>query len=273
MRVGAKLARMSGRVKQIGGHRNWENYRDLLFVLVQKELKVRYNNKLLGYLWSIANPLAHALVYYIAFRIFMRVHVPNYVLVLISGLFPWQWFTNAVGASPNLFIGNSSIIKKISFPRSIVPLCAVLNHTIHFIASMPVIVLFLLIYRQTPSVSWLYGFPILLIIQFLMVYGISLALASINVFFRDLERLVNIIMHFVFYVTPILYPLDQIPTGYQKLIFINPAAPLVISWRELILNGTLEPLYLLISFGYALLFFAIGYFIYQKLTWKFAEVI
>jgi lipopolysaccharide transport system permease protein len=263
----------AGTVQHYGSQRNWENYRDLLLVLVQKELKVRYSNKLLGYLWSIANPLASALIYYVAFRLLMRVQIENYPLVLISGVFPWQWFTNAVGSAPNLFVGNSTIIKKVQFPRQIVPLSAGLNHLFHFVASLPVILLFLGIFRQSPTVEWLYGVPILLVIQFIMVYGLTLMLASVNIFLRDLERLTNILLHFTFYVTPILYPLEHIPQGYRDLIALNPVAPLIVSWRELILNGRLEPIYLLISLGYALLFWAIGYLVYRKLSWKFAEVI
>lgn len=271
--MNGRLAKEKGRIQHVGSQRNWENYRDLLAVLVQKELKVRYNNKVLGYLWSIANPLASAMIYYIAFRVFMRVHIENYPLVLISGVFPWQWFSNAVGSSTNLFIGNSTIIKKVNFPRQIVVLSAGLNHMIHFIVSIPVILLFLFLFDQTPTQTWLYGFPILLAIQFLMVYGIGLLLASINVFLRDLERLTGIILHFVFYVTPILYPLEHIPKRYRELIALNPVAPLMVSWRELILQGHLEPTYILISLGYAVLFFTLGYVVFRKLSWKFAEVI
>jgi lipopolysaccharide transport system permease protein len=271
--VSSKLARGIGRVRHLGNRRDLENYRDLLAVLLQKELKVRYNNKALGYLWSVANPLASAMVYYIAFKFLMRFDIPDYPLVLISGIFPWQWFSNAVGSSPNLFVANASIIKKLSFPRNIIPLCAVLNHMIHFVASMPVIFLFLFLFKRSPDVTWLYGFPLLLVISLMMIYGISLILSSINLFFRDLERLTTIILNFTFYFTPILYPIEQIPEGYRKYIALNPAAPIIVSWRELILYNRLEPVYLLISAAYAVVFFAIGYSIYRRLSWKFAEVI
>jgi lipopolysaccharide transport system permease protein len=271
--VNVKLANTKGKIQHYGSDRSWESYRDLLLVLVQKELKVRYNNKVLGYLWSIANPLASALIYYVAFKVFMEVQIDNYPLVLISGVFPWQWFTNAVGSSTGLFVGNSSIIKKVNFPKQIIPLSAGLNHMIHYVVSIPVILFFLLLFQESPTQSWLYGFPILLAIQFIMVYGISLLIASVNVFLRDLERLVGIVLHFVFYVTPILYPLQNLPKRFRDALFLNPVAPLMVSWRELILQGKLDPLYLWVSFGYAMLFLALGYIVYRKLAWKFAEVI
>lgn len=273
MSIARQISRRIGRVSHFSHHRNWENYRDLLIVLLQKELKVRYNNKALGYIWSIANPLASALVYFIAFKILMRLNVPDYPLVLISGVFPWQWFSNAVGASTNIFVGNASIIKKVNFPRNIVPLCMVSNHMIHFLASIPVIVLFLFMFGRAPSLTWIYGVPLLLLVHFGMAYGIALGLASINLFFRDLERLTAIVLNFTFYLTPILYPVDLIPDHLRHLIVLNPAAPLIIAWRQLFLYGTFNWPYLFVCAGYATLFLTIGTLIYRKLSWKFAEVI
>jgi lipopolysaccharide transport system permease protein len=270
---GPKRNGRGGKPRTFAGGRNFENYRDILIVLLQKELKVRYNNKLLGYLWSIANPLASAFVYFIAFKILMRIQVEDYPLVLISGIFPWQWMSNAIGSSPNVFVGNSSIIKKVNFPRNIVPLCMVSNHMIHFLASIPVIILFLAIYGQAPSPTWLIGMPLLMVAHFAMAYGIALTLASINLFFRDLERLTGIVLNFTFYLTPILYPVDLIPERVRHLIVLNPFAPLVIAWREMFLFGTLNFPYILVSFGYGVLFMAIGTLVYRRLSWKFAEVL
>lgn len=264
----------AGRVKHIGSQRSLENYRDLVIVLLQKELKVRYTNKFLGYLWSIANPLSSAFIYYIAFALILEIREPDYPLVLITGLFPWQWFSNSINSSSNLFLGKGSIIKKVSFPRNIIPFCWVLNHMIHFIVSVPVIILFLFLFNQAPNLTWVYGFPLLLIIQLCMVYGGALAVSSINLFFRDLERLIGIVIHFLFFLTPVLYTVDRYPAEYRNLLIaINPPAALMVNWRSLFLDGTLNPLYVLISMGYAVLFLLIGYVIYRKLSWKFAELL
>lgn len=255
-----------------GNRRSLENYRDLLLVLFQKEFKIRYKQKVLGYLWSIANPLANALVYFFAFSVIMGIREENYILFLVTGLFAWQWFSNAVNTSPKIFVGNS-LIKKIAFPRILIPLAMALNHMVHFILSIPVIVLLLAVYQKIPSLNWLWGIPILLATHLLMSLGLALAFATLNLFLRDIERLVSIFMNFIFYLTPILYSEDLIPPEYRNYIYLNPVAPLIISWRQLFLDGTVMPLYLLASFGYALIFFGIGYFIYSKLSWKFAEVI
>ncbi|MBI4690163.1 MAG: ABC transporter permease [Nitrospirae bacterium] len=254
--------------------RNLEYYRDLILVLTQKELKVRYKNNVFGYLWSIGHPLAFAFVFFVAFKVVMKIQMEDYSLFLIAGLFPWQWFSNSVVSSPTVFIGNTSLIKKVNFPRHILPFTMILQEMIHFILSIPVIVLFLFIYHKSPSFSWLYGIPILLVIQFMMAYGISLMLSSLNLFFRDLERLTVIFSTFLFYFTPIIYSESMVPKEYRYLINLNPLSPLMISWRNLFLNGVLEPTDLAISFAYSLIALILGYYIvYKRLSWKFAEVL
>jgi lipopolysaccharide transport system permease protein len=242
-------------------------------VITQKELKSKYKNNVLGYFWSIAHPLAFALVFYIAFKIVIKIPLQDYLVFLISGLFPWQWLATSVGTAPMVFLANVSIIKKVNFPRNIIPFTIVLQDMIHFVLSIPVIVLFMLIYNITPGWIWLVGIPLLLIIQFIFIYGIALAISSLNLFFRDLERLTGIIITLAFYFTPIIYPETMIPAKYAKLVNLNPLTPLMVSWRNLFLHNQLDFMQLAISFAYALLFLAIGSIIYKKLSWKFAEVI
>src|SRR3989304_4621165 len=123
-----------------------QHYIDLITVLTQKEIKVRYKSSIFGYLWSIGHPLAFAFVFFIAFKVVMKIQIEGYVLFLIAGLFPWQWFSNSVNASPIIFLGNASMIKKVNFPRNIIIFTMVLQDLIHFVLSIPVIVLFIFIY-------------------------------------------------------------------------------------------------------------------------------
>jgi len=254
--------------------KNFEYYKDLVFVLTQKEIKVRYKSSVFGYLWSVGQPLAFAFVFFIAFKIVMKIQMEDYSLFLIAGLFPWQWLSNSVNAAPTVFLGNASLIKKVNFSRHILPMTTVLQDMIHFILSIPVIVLFMFIYNKPLSLSWLYGIPLLLVIQFLMVYGISLMVSSINLFFRDLERMTFILTTLLFYFTPIIYPETMVPEKYRFLIMnLNPLSTLMVVWRNLFLNGTLEPAPLLVSFTYSICAFILGYMVYRKLSWRFAEVL
>jgi lipopolysaccharide transport system permease protein len=251
-----------------------QHYIDLITVLTQKEMKVRYKSTFFGYVWSIAHPLAFAFVFFMAFKVVMRIQMEGYAVFLIAGLFPWQWFSNSVNASPMVLLLNASLIKKVNLPRNILPLATVLQDMIHFILSIPVIVLFLLIYQKTPSFSWLYGIPALLLIQLLMTYGLSLMLASVNLFVRDLERLAVIGTSLLFYFTPIIYPETMIPARYKTLVlYANPLSPLMVSWRNLFLSGTLKLSLVAASFAYALFTLMLGYAVYTRLSWRFAEVL
>ncbi len=253
--------------------RSLQYYIDLILVLTQKDLHVRYKSNILGYLWSIANPLAFAFVFYVAFQVIMRIKMEAYVLFLIVGLFPWQWFSNSLATTTTVFLANAGIIKKVNFPRNALPFSLVLQDMIHFLFSLPVIVLFLLIYHKVPHWSWLIGIPIMLVIQFTLTYGLALFISSINLFFRDMERLVGILITLVFYFTPILYPVSMIPEKYRPLIILNPISPLILAWRGLFFEGRLEWMYMLISLGYGVVALFVGYLVYRKLAWKFAEVL
>jgi lipopolysaccharide transport system permease protein len=252
----------------------FEHYRDLILILTQKEMKVRYKSTILGYIWSVAHPLAFAFVFFMAFKVVMRIQMEGYAAFLIAGLFPWQWLSNSVNASPMIFLRNASLIKKVNLPRNALPLATVLQDSIHFLLAIPVIVLFLFIYHKSPSFSWLYGIPMLLAIQLLMTYGLSLMIASINLFVRDLERLTVICTSLLFYFTPIIYPETMIPARYKTLVlFVNPLSSLMVSWRNLFLNGTLEFSLIVASSSYSLFVLMVGYVVYTKLSWKFAEVL
>ena len=246
---------------------------DIAIVLLQKDLKVRYKSSILGYLWSVAHPLAFAIVFYAAFKVIVKIPVENYALFLICGLFPWQWFANSVNAAPMIFLGNAPLIKKVNFPRNLLPFTLVLQDMIHFVLAIPVIILFLLFAEKTPSFSWLVGIPILIVAQLSLVYGICLMISSLNLFFRDLERLTTIFTTILFYVTPVFYPETMIPQKFQGVVMLNPIVPLIISWRNLLLEGALRPEMLLLSMIYGIVFFAFGFFVYRKLSWRFAEVL
>lgn len=246
---------------------------DLITVLTHKEIKVKYKSSFLGYLWSIGNPLAFAFVFFIAFKVVMRVQMEDYALFIICGLFPWQWFANSINASPLIFVANASIIKKVSFSRQVLPISTVLLDMLHFILAIPVIIIFMFIYHKSISPTWLIGIPILLFIQFILIYGLSLIISSVNLFFRDLERLTAILTTLIFYFTPIIYSEEMIPEKFRALINLNPLGPLMMSWRNLFLFGSLDALSLLVSFAYSILFLLVGLGVYNKLSHKFTEVL
>lgn len=252
-----------------------QHYLDLIIVLTQKEMRVRYKNSFLGYLWCMLLPIAFALVYFIAFKNILSVPIENFALFLLAGLFPWQWFANSVNMSPTAFLGgNVALIKKINFPRYLIPFSVVLQEGIHFVFALPVLIAILLYYGKSPSIAWLYGVPFLLSVQFLMVYGISLLVSVANLFFRDMEKLTSIFVTLLFFLTPIVYSETMVPEKYKSIIVtFNPFCSLIVSWRNLILYGTVEPAYAGTSLLFAVPIFMVGYLVYHKLSWRIAEVI
>ena len=248
-------------------------YRDLLFVLLAKEFKVRYKSTFMGYAWSVIHPLAFASVFFMLFNTIGKFQVRAYALYLIAGLFPWQCIANAVPASNFYFLGNATLIKKVRFHRATLVVAGVLNELIHFIVSIPVLAAFMIYYGQAPAPGWWWLLPTLLLIQLVMVAGIALAVATCNLFFRDLERLTAITMHLMFYLTPIIYPIDQLPEQWRCLLWANPLAALITCWQGLFYGGYVPLNSLGIAAIWAAACLAAGSLVYKKTVWRFAEIV
>jgi lipopolysaccharide transport system permease protein len=252
---------------------NIYNYKDIFWVLTQKQIKVRYKSTVLGYLWSVLNPLLYTFLYYFIFSVIMKVQIENYPAFLVCGLFPWQWVANSIATSPQIFIGNTSLIKKLNFPRNILTQVVVAQDAFHFILTVPVIIITLFIYGITPSWHCLWGIPLLVVLQFIFLYCVALFIATINLFFRDTANLVKFFLMFSMYMTPVMYSQAMIPEKYKSLIVLNPFAPLIISWRSLLLEGFILPEYIAYLVFYCFVLWIVSHFVYRKLSYRFAEVL
>ena len=248
-------------------------YKDLLIELTKKEIKIRYKNSYLGYLWSLANPLAMAFIFYFIFQVITKVQMEHYALFLVIGLFVWQWIVNGMSVGTMLFVGNAGLIKKVNFPRYFLGIALVFSEGFNFFFSIPVIIGFMLYYGITPSPILLVGVPLLFIITGLFIYGLAILLATVNLFFRDLERLIGLIMTFMLYATPILFPLELVPEAMRTAVALNPFTPFVMMWRELFLQGELDWSFIGLALFYSLIATTIGMLVYNKLKFKFAELV
>ena len=248
-------------------------YTDLILTLTQKEIKVKYKKSFLGYLWSLLNPLSMAVIYYFAFKMVLKIPIESFTLYLITGLFPWQWFSNSVASSSVSLLGNASLIKKVNFPRYFIPLSNVLNDAFHFALSLPVIVGFVLLYKIHPTLEWIYGIPLTMLSQFLITYGFSLFMSSVNLFFRDLEKLVGIFLNILFYATPIIYTSELIPKEVKNYMLLNPMYAVVEEWHLIFMKGTFDWWFFAVSLSHGLIIFFVGFVIFKKLSWRFAEVL
>jgi lipopolysaccharide transport system permease protein len=248
-------------------------YRDLVLVLLAKDFKVRYKSTFLGYAWSVLHPLVLAFILFTFFRVFVRVQVEAYALYLIAGLFPWQWIANNSLGANHYFLGNASLIKKVRFERATLVLAGVLNESVHFVCAAPVILGFMLYYGRVPGIDWLWAVPTFLLVQFATMVGVGLVIATCNLFFRDLERLVSLAVQLLFYLAPIVYPLEMVPRGYLWVFFANPFAPIVICWQGLFYAGGVPGVYLVAAAAWSLVLLAIGLAVYRRKVWRFAEIV
>ncbi len=245
--------------------------KDLVYILTAKEIKTRYKNNVLGYFWSLMNPLAYATIFYFAFGIIFRFKMENYALFLICGLFPWQWLNNSAVTSANVFLSNANLIKKAIFPRYIVAVASCLQEGFHFLMTIPVIIVFMLVFGVKIEPVVLLGIPLLIIVQYIMVVGLSLLIGTLNVFFRDINYIVQVLFQMLFYLTPILYPVSKIPDEYVGYMLLNPFMPIISCWRHLFMDGYINLEHLMFACMYSIICFVIGVWVYRKLSWKFAE--
>lgn len=250
----------------------WIWRRDFIMVLLHKELTVRYKGSILGFLWSIMNPLAQAYIFYVVFGVYMRFNVPHFIVVLLSAMFPWQWFSNCVGEGVFTFLANPTLVKKVAFPRWAIPLVMILQNMVHFFLSLPIFILFLLFEGLYPSWIWLCGVPMLILITFVTTYGFCLFFGTLNLFLKDIGNLVSIMMQILFFGTPIMYVLTMVPEQYYWCFKINPVGPLFISWRFLLAYNAIELVWLIPAMGYAVLMLLLGGWTYKLLSRRFAEV-
>jgi ABC-type polysaccharide/polyol phosphate export permease len=249
--------------------RAWE----LLYLLTRRDLKLRYQDTALGFLWSLIKPLALGGVLYVALSKFARIDVPNYHLVLLSGLFPWVWFSSSVLLATPSFAGNAALLKKVQFPRLVLPFSTVLNNGVHFFISIPVLIVLLAADGRYPNWTWLIGIPVFAALELALLMGVIMLLASIDVYFRDLEHLTEVFLQLLFYLTPILYPLDLIPEKYRPLVQLNPMTSIIDGWRQLFMENHLA----LLEIWPALLFtaaaLAIGGGVFRRLEPGFADAL
>lgn len=245
----------------------------MLYLLTLRDFKLRYQDTALGFLWSLLKPLAWGAVLFVALGQIVRIDVEDYHLVLLTALFPWVWFQNSVAMATPSFVGNRGLIKKVRFPRFVLPFSTILNNAVHFLITIPVLVILFLVSGQQPSPTWLIGIPILMTLQMALLMGTILVLASIDVFFRDLEHLVEVTLTLLFYATPILYPLDLVPDRWRPIILMNPLTSLIGAWRSLFLENSLPGADLWPALLFSLGALLLGGVVFVRLEPRFADAL
>jgi len=250
-------------------------YRELLINLTLREIKARYKQSILGYFWVILNPFFQMIVMAFVFSTILRlplIGVP-YPIFLYIGLLPWTLFSNSISSSINSLVDSSSLIKKIYFPREVLPLATTLAKIVDFFLASTILILFMVFFHLEVNIMILWFIPIFLI-QLIFTFGLSLILSAVNLFYRDIQYLVNLILLLWFYLTPVIYPVELFPEKYRFIFKLNPIAVLVNAYRQTILGGGMPNLNSLsVALLLSIIVLAIGYTIFKKMEGVFADVV
>ena len=247
------------------------DYREMLSNLVKKDLKVRYKGSVLGFLWTFLNPLLQLIVYTIVFSTIMKVGIDKFYIYLFIGLIPWLFFATCIQAGSVSILMNKDLIKKIYFPRIILPISTVNSAFMNMFYSMIVVLLTILV-SGIGFNKYILFLPLAMIIQYILVLGMTFIFSALNVYFRDLEYILNIIVMIWFYLTPIVYKIEMIPEKYRFWFYLNPMTGIITFYRDILYYKRMPSFN---SFGgiliYGIVMIVIGYFVFEKLQKNFAE--
>lgn len=251
--------------------KNLYNYRELLKSNIKKDIRGKYKGSFLGILWSFVNPLLMTLVYAIVFPFILKSGEPNYVTFIVIAILPWNWFTTAISQGTFCVLANAGIIKKVYFPREILPVSVAISGLVNYFISIPIILLFLLF--SGIGFSWnLLFLPIIAIIQFILILGIIFITSSINVYIRDAEYIINFFVTMLFYATPVLYSTTLFPEKFRWVLYLNPMTTIINSYRDILFYQQLPNISaLLIVFVSSTILLLIGIGVFKKLEKGFAE--
>jgi ABC-type polysaccharide/polyol phosphate export permease len=248
----------------------WEA-RELLENLVARDLKVRYKNSLLGFAWSMLTPLATMLIFTFIFTQVFRVGPRDFPIFFLAGFLPWTYFSNSVQGSVGAIVGNGPLIRKVYFPREVLPLSTLLSQGVHFLLALAVFGVYMLIagYNFIPLLPLLL---VAVILQTIFNGGLAMAFAAANVGFRDLQELTAVIFTLLFYGTPIIYQLDMVPDRYRPLLELNPMTWFVGFYRQVLYYRALPSLKLITACTViALVSLVVGYALFSRLAVSFAK--
>lgn len=247
-------------------------YRQMIASLVRKDLRGRYKGSVLGFLWTFINPLLQLLVYTLVFSVIMKNGIEKYYIYLFVGLVPWIFFSTSVTSGSSSIMQSKDMVKKIYFPREVMPIACVTSNFVNMLYSFIVIFAVLIISGVGVNViALLYLIPIM-IVEYILALGFALLSAGLTVYFRDLEYILGIVTMAWMYVTPVLYDVDIVPEKLMIFLNLNPMTPIIVAYRDILYYKQIPHMgTLLQALGVGIVILIVGYFVFRKLQKGFAE--
>jgi lipopolysaccharide transport system permease protein len=250
-------------------------FKDFISAWTGRTIRGRYQQSALGWLWAIIQPAATVAIFTIIFTRIVRVDTGNipYVIFSFVALVPWTLLSASLADMTISLVGNMSLVTKIYFPREVLPVSAMLARLMDFGVAASLIIL-LMLFFQVPvfPVGWLF-LPVILAIQLALILGIGLAAAAANVFYRDVQSLLVLVVQLWFYASPIIYPVTMVPPQLHTIYFLNPMAGILESYRAVLLYHTLPGFYLLQAGVISFLILILGYWFFKRVEFLFADIV
>lgn len=252
-------------------------WRQLIFSLALKDLKVKYRRATGGFGWMLVMPLVQAAIFIFIFKFLFKVKIENYPLFLLSGLFPWSFLRSSLDGAANSILSNTNLIKKTYFPKEILPISNIITNLVNFLFSLIIIFIFSLFYKISlfSVILWL---PLVIFNQIILIFGISLFLAGLNTMYRETRFIMDIILLVWFYATPIVYSLEMVSSHLPQSLFflyiLNPMTGIICSYQNIFFYGSIPDIKLLcLSTLSAVLFLILGFISFRHYEKIFVDIL
>ncbi len=249
--------------------------KDLLFAWTGRNIRGRYQQSALGWLWAIIQPAAAVIIFTLIFTRIVPIDTGDtpYIIFSYVAVVPWTFLSTSLTDMSASLVANMNLIKKIYFPREAIPIAAMLARLMDFGVAAALIIILMIIYKMPLYLPGLLFLPLILAIQMTLLLGLGMGLSALNIFYRDVQSVLTLVIQIWFYASPIIYPVTMIPEKFRTLYFLNPMAGILESYRDVLIHARMPGIYLLPSAVVAVIVFVIGYWSFKRVEFKFADVV
>jgi ABC-type polysaccharide/polyol phosphate export permease len=269
-----QVARLGGSARPPSRLSQVWRYRELLRSMIIRNLKVKYQRSLLGFVWTLINPLLTVAILVLVFSHVVRIPLEHYWAFVLSGYFVWNCMLQTLNTGTYIFAEHSRLTRSVAFPSEILVFGAVGSRLLEFLAEIALIMVMLAAFhhfRVPPSFALL---PVLVVIQVLLAIGLALPIATLSVFYYDVQHALPIALTTLFYLSPVFYPVQMVPEAARPFYFLNPLAGLLTLYHQILYVGRMPSLSLLLGvMAAALLVYAIGYAVFNRYASVYAEIV
>ena len=248
------------------------DYREMIASLIRRELRGKYKASVLGFLWTFINPLMQMVVYTIVFSVILQSGIENFPIFLFVSLIPWNFFNISVTSGSTCVVNQENLVKKIYFPRLVLPISYVTSMLINMLLTFVVIFAVLVISKYGINIHAVCLLPLVILIEYILALGLCMLTSALAVYFRDLEYILGIITMAWMYLTPILYTVDMVPEKFRTLFRLNPMTPVILGYQQILYYKQVPNVETLLqAAAVGIIGLVVGYVVFEKVQKKFAE--